>query len=463
METFTIHDLLINTTDIFKILCGFAFKNMSECENQNETFTTMPPREPKDINQMVRIVLYCLIFLLSVLGNSLIIAVLVRNRRMRTVTNLFLLSLAVSDLMLCVVCMPFTLIPNLMENFVFGSGICKVATYFMGISVSVSTFNLVAISLERYSAICNPLTSRAWQTKSHAAKVITATWVLSFLLMLPYPIFNTLVPYRRTNNTTGNMCRLHWPSDTIQQSWYVFLLLILFLVPGIVIMTAYGLISVELYRGIKFETANRKSNRERQSGAGSLKPSDSDGCYLQPSKRKRSEPLAPQQASGATGGSGETKPRLNRVCSSNPTANLVAKKRVIRMLLVIVVLFFLCWTPVFAVNAWRAFDKHSANRLLSGAPISFIHLLSYTSACVNPIIYCFMNKRFRQGMLATFTCRACGPDGEARGGARRFRGAAGTLAGLAYGGGVGQDSGNAASNGTLTRLTYSSVRGSAQA
>lgn len=81
-----------------------------------------------DINQTVRIILYCVIFLLSVLGNSLIIAVLVRNRRMRTVTNLFLLSLAVSDLMLCMFCMPFTLIPNLMKNFVFGSGICKVAT-----------------------------------------------------------------------------------------------------------------------------------------------------------------------------------------------------------------------------------------------------------------------------------------------------------------------------------------------
>ncbi|KAK1797131.1 hypothetical protein P4O66_008520, partial [Electrophorus voltai] len=413
------------------------------------------------INQMVRIVLYCLIFLLSVLGNSLIIAVLVRNRRMRTVTNLFLLSLAVSDLMLCVFCMPFTLIPNLMENFVFGSGICKVATYFMGISVSVSTFNLVAISLERYSAICNPLTSRTWQTKSHAAKVITATWLLSFLLMLPYPIFNTLVPYRRTNNSTGNMCRLHWPSDIIQQSWYVFLLLILFLVPGIVIMTAYGLISVELYRGIKFEIANRKSNRERESSTGSLKPSDSDGCYLQPSKRKRLEAPSPHQAL-AGGSSSEAKPKLNRVCSSSPTANLVAKKRVIRMLLVIVVLFFLCWTPVFAVNAWRAFDKNSANRLLSGAPISFIHLLSYTSACVNPIIYCFMNKRFRQGMLATFTCRACGLDSEARAGGH-FGVTAGALTGMGCGGGAGQESGTVPSSGTLTRLTYSSVRGSAQA
>lgn len=85
-----------------------------------------------DINQTVRIVLYSVIFLLSVLGNSLIIAVLVRNRRMRTVTNLFLLSLAVSDLMVSLVCIPFTLIPNLMRNFIFGTGICKLVMYFMG-------------------------------------------------------------------------------------------------------------------------------------------------------------------------------------------------------------------------------------------------------------------------------------------------------------------------------------------
>ena len=85
-----------------------------------------------DIDQTVRIFLYSLIFLLCVLGNSLVITVLVRNRRMRTVTNLFLLSLAASDLMLCLFCIPFTLIPNLMKDFVFGSGICKVVMYFMG-------------------------------------------------------------------------------------------------------------------------------------------------------------------------------------------------------------------------------------------------------------------------------------------------------------------------------------------
>lgn len=80
----------------------------------------------------VQILLYSLIFLLSVLGNTLVITVLIRNKRMRTVTNIFLLSLAVSDLMLCLFCMPFNLIPNLLKDFIFGSAVCKTTTYFMG-------------------------------------------------------------------------------------------------------------------------------------------------------------------------------------------------------------------------------------------------------------------------------------------------------------------------------------------
>lgn len=88
----------------------------------------------------VRILLYSLIFLLSVFGNLLIIVVLVVNKRMRTVTNSFLLSLAVSDLMMAVFCMPFTFIPNLLEDFIFGAAMCKIVAYLMGRHSSYSSY-----------------------------------------------------------------------------------------------------------------------------------------------------------------------------------------------------------------------------------------------------------------------------------------------------------------------------------
>ena len=105
-----------------------------------------------------------------------------------------------------------------------------------------------------------------------------------------------------------------------------------------------------------------------------------------------------------SGSSGTTQAKTERARSNTSEAKLQAKRRVIRMLMVIVALFFICWMPLYSANTWKAFDLKSASKALSGAPISFIHLLSYTSACVNPIIYCFMNTRFRKALLSTFAC-----------------------------------------------------------
>uniref|UniRef100_A0A182W4X1 G-protein coupled receptors family 1 profile domain-containing protein n=1 Tax=Anopheles minimus TaxID=112268 RepID=A0A182W4X1_9DIPT len=82
-------------------------------------------------NQLI-IPLYAIIFLLSVVGNLLVILTLAQNKRMRTVTNVYLLNLAISDLLLGVFCMPFTLAGQVLRRFVFGSVMCKLIPYFQG-------------------------------------------------------------------------------------------------------------------------------------------------------------------------------------------------------------------------------------------------------------------------------------------------------------------------------------------
>ncbi|KAG8000593.1 Cholecystokinin receptor [Nibea albiflora] len=353
---------------------------------------------------------------------------------MRTVTNTFLLSLAVSDLMMAIFCMPFTLIPSILKDFIFGAAMCKIVSYLMeskpipfiseltefqaaavlqrfevqtgGISVSISTFSLVAIAIERYSAICNPLKSRVWQTRSHAYRVIAATWVLALIIMIPYPVISHLESFQRPDNTTAHQCRHKWPVTTAEQTWYILLLLVLFAIPGLVMIVAYGLISRELYRGIHFEMGHKKDStgetiyvKNGLTSTVSGTSDDGDGCYVNVAQRPHSIEMSTMAASSRA-------VKAERPRSNTSEAKLEAKKRVIRMLVVIVVLFFLCWMPLYCVNTWRAFDDISAKHALSGAPIAFIHLLCYTSACVNPIIYCFMNTRFRKALLATFSCCA---------------------------------------------------------
>ncbi|XP_062951721.1 gastrin/cholecystokinin type B receptor isoform X2 [Cynocephalus volans] len=279
-----------------------------------------------------------------------------------------------------------------------------------GVSVSVSTLSLVAIALERYSAICRPLQARVWQTRSHAARVIVATWLLSGLLMVPYPVYTVVQPV----GPRVLQCVHRWPSARVSQTWSVLLLLLLFFVPGVVMAVAYGLISRELYLGLRFDgdSDSESQSRVRSQGGAAAGPiqqngrcrpepglsgEDSDGCYVQLPRSRPALELSALTAPTPMLGPG---PRPTQ-------AKLLAKKRVVRMLLVIVVLFFLCWLPVYSANTWRAFDGPGAHRALSGAPISFIHLLSYASACVNPLVYCFMHRRFRQACLDT--CVRCCP------------------------------------------------------
>lgn len=101
-------------------------------------------REPFDASGEIRIPLYVIIFLLSVVGNILVILTLIQNRRMRTVTNVFLLNLSISDLLLAVFCMPFTLIPLFLRNFIFGEFMCVAIRYLQG-KLLISSFVLMQL------------------------------------------------------------------------------------------------------------------------------------------------------------------------------------------------------------------------------------------------------------------------------------------------------------------------------
>ena len=87
---------------------------------------------PLGTQDLVMIPICALVFVLSVVGNLLVIITLIQNKRMRTVTNVFLLNLSVSDLLLAVFCMPFTIVPIMLKNFIFGPVMCVMIRYLQG-------------------------------------------------------------------------------------------------------------------------------------------------------------------------------------------------------------------------------------------------------------------------------------------------------------------------------------------
>lgn len=75
--------------------------------------------------------------------------------------------------------------------------------------------------------------------------------------------------------------------------------------------------------------------------------------------------------------------------------------QVIKMLIVVVIIFVLCWTPILVINVLKAFQLIPLlNYGHMKAIITASHLFSYSNSCVNPIIYGFMSKNFRASFKA---------------------------------------------------------------
>ncbi len=81
---------------------------------------------------IVLISLYIPIFLLSLIGNGLVIFVVLRNQHMRRVKNLFLLNLALADLLVTLVCMPMVVGQTVFRLWVYGPVMCKLSVYTQG-------------------------------------------------------------------------------------------------------------------------------------------------------------------------------------------------------------------------------------------------------------------------------------------------------------------------------------------
>ncbi|XP_047465273.1 galanin receptor 2a [Mugil cephalus] len=134
---------------------------------------------------------FLLIFLLGTVGNSLVLAVLCRGPgppgQMGTkTTNMFILNLGLADLSFIVFCVPFQATIYTLDQWVFGPLLCKLVHFIIFLTMYASIFTLMAVSLDRYFAICYPLRSREVRTPQNALTSICLVWVLALVFSAPY-------------------------------------------------------------------------------------------------------------------------------------------------------------------------------------------------------------------------------------------------------------------------------------
>ena len=137
-------------------------------------------------------------------GNLLVIAAVTRQPALRSRGNAFILNLAVSDLLLCLVTMPLTLIELLNDHWLLGDSVlsCKAAGGLQALSVFVSTITIAVIALDRYRLIVYP--TKDVQKRIGAVARIFLIWMMGTFLASPIFIFRTLQHYDLDFPIKGN-------------------------------------------------------------------------------------------------------------------------------------------------------------------------------------------------------------------------------------------------------------------
>ncbi|XP_053355114.1 neuromedin-U receptor 1 [Clarias gariepinus] len=300
-------------------------------------------------------ILYLGIFCVGSLGNALTCTVIIRHRSMRTPTNFYLLSLAISDLLVLLLGLPLELY-ELWSNYPFllGTGGCYFKTCLFETVCFASVLNVTAVSAERYLAVVHPLRVQNVMTHGHVRRVVIVLWIVSFLCALPNTSLHgvtTLRPRFGQSFPESAVCTV------VKPPWIYWLLvqltaLFFFLVPITSIGVLYLLIALQLQRETRL-----LQNDALQSGAQST---------LQTSRHRQ----------------------------------------VTKMLFVLVVVFAICWAPFHIDRVmWSYIEDWSEQH---HRVFEFIHLISgvffYLSTAANPILYSLMSSRFRE-LFREVACR----------------------------------------------------------
>lgn len=140
---------------------------------------------PQGVTVAAQALVLLSIFLLSSLGNSAVVIVIVKHRQLRTVTNAFILSLSLSDFLTAVLCLPFSFIMLFSKDgvWMFGDAFCVANGFFNTCFGIVSTLTMTLISFDRYYAIVRQPQAKIGRQK--ATRLLAAVWVAAVVLSLP--------------------------------------------------------------------------------------------------------------------------------------------------------------------------------------------------------------------------------------------------------------------------------------
>ncbi|XP_077864011.1 tachykinin-like peptides receptor 99D [Saccoglossus kowalevskii] len=283
-------------------------------------------------------VAFSITIVLSVTGNAIVIAVLLCGKSCKNDLNAYLLNLAVADLTMTIFSMSFTFTTIMYGHWIFGQLMCPVTLFTLQVTVCVSIYTLTAIGIDRYYAIVYPLKIRA--SKYRNVIIIMVIWVVSIVSGIVQLVLGKTKKFYWDGQFLYS-CSERWPTETSSAIYEVFVMCVTYFLPLLVLCYTYITVGFKLW--------------------GRKLPGNAD--------------------------------------EARDISNQRSKRKVIKMLVVLLLMFALCWMPLHVFNIIQRLHRDLKQQDTIRGVNAVLLWIAMSNTFVNPFIYCFMNEKFRYGVL----------------------------------------------------------------
>ncbi|XP_012552773.2 alpha-1D adrenergic receptor [Bombyx mori] len=393
------------------------------------------------------------------LGNILVCLAVCLDKRLQNVTNYFLLSLAIADLLVSLFVMPMGAIPGFLGYWPLGVVWCNVYVTCDVLACSASIMHMCFISIGRYLGIRNPLKSRHHSTKRLVVIKIALVWLLSMVVSSSITVLGLI---NKTNiMPTPDLCVIN------NRLFWIFGSLVAFYIPMLTMVVSFALTVQLLKRQARLAATPVPGGTQRRQCGGfdngpiqcvrrlgarsspDLSPgrpvsrqmtwrvtsarsqrnkigmsvshpqlSYMNGCGTGKSKRRghdvatqtppsiaaetRRARLRPLKLTLATPNALTLRFLANRKKGRSLSANAVAnEQKATKVLGLVFFTFVLCWAPFFLLNILFAACPAC---IVPEHVVDICLWLGYVSSTINPIIYTVFNRTFRAAFLRLLKC-----------------------------------------------------------
>ncbi|CAH3042667.1 unnamed protein product [Pocillopora meandrina] len=309
------------------------------------------------------------ILILDVCGNCLVIGAILHYRRLRTVTNYFIISLAVSDVLIAALSMPFRIHHTL--NYMcwdLGQILCEVWVFVDLLCSCASITNLSLISIDRFLALSFPLSYRSIMTKSRGFAAITFVWGYSGLIAALS--FTGWSPDAET--ISSNECKKSDPY------YYLFAITAGFFLPLTILVINYSMV---------FKVAFTQAKKlQLLKSASAMEPGEISEADIRKDARQSIVNI------------GRTERKRRK--------SIVRELKATKTLAIVIGTFIVCWLPFFIIMFIVQFCGDCLLKIPEKGrqfvAIVFVYVLPLLNSAVNPIIYSSFNSDFRKSFKDIF-------------------------------------------------------------